>query len=86
MRTGIDFADANRMLCELSSVRVTCEECGRSSSLGFPQLQAATSNGIYSYQRLCERLRCQECPPQPRQWRRLDIRPNWRGVAAQSVA
>lgn len=86
MRGVVEYSDANRMLCELSSVQVSCEECGRSTSLGFKELQSATFSGVYSFERLCERLRCKDCPPRPRPWRRLDIKPLWRGMAAQSVA
>lgn len=80
LRGAIGYADANRLLCELASVKVECEECGRASVLGFQELQSATFSGAYSYRMLCEKLRCSQCPPRPRRWRKLSIAPVWRGV------
>lgn len=88
MRSGIEYADANRLLCELASLQVTCEECGRSNALGFRDLQSASFAGVHSYQRLCEKLRCRECPPAPQLWRRIKVAPVWRGTdtSRQTVA
>lgn len=81
VQSGLSSADANRMLCELASVEVACETCGRESVLGFQQLQRATFSGVYSYSMLAERLKCSECPPTPRSWRKLELRPQWRNGA-----
>jgi hypothetical protein len=81
-----DHAEADRLLCELTGVEVECDDCGRKSFLGFTELQAATFAGVFSYSRLVERLRCRECPPMPRKWRRLSVCPHWRGSGAQTVA
>ncbi|PYE25063.1 hypothetical protein C8J32_10416 [Rhizobium sp. PP-CC-3A-592] len=78
MQNSVAYPESNRMLCELTSVQVTCEECGRSNSLGFEALQRATFSGVYSYELLVARLKCKVCPSTPRRWRRLRVRPEWR--------
>jgi hypothetical protein len=75
---GVESSDAMRMLSELVSIQVTCEECGRDKSLGFTELSTATFAGAYNYRLLRERLKCASCPPMPRQWRRLKLSPTWR--------
>jgi len=78
MRGGIEYADANRLLCELVSIQVSCEECGHDRSLGFGELSGANFAGAYNFGLLSERLKCSNCPPMPRPWRRLQLRPTWR--------
>jgi hypothetical protein len=81
MRGSLEYADANRLLCELVSIQVTCEECGHDRSLGFEELSGATFAGAYNYRLLSERLKCSNCPPMPRPWRRLQLSPRWRGAS-----
>lgn len=78
MQGSVSKTESTRLLCELASIDITCEECGRQNTLGFQALQSATFSGVYSYQLLVERLRCKTCPPMPRRWRRLKVRPEWR--------
>jgi hypothetical protein len=75
---GLGSVDAERMLCELVSIQVVCEECGHDRSLGFSELSGATFAGAYNYRLLSERLKCSGCPPMPRPWRRLRLNPTWR--------
>ena len=86
MRREVERKDAVRMLSELRSVKVTCEECGRSTDMGFDELQGASFAGVYSYGRLCERLKCNKCDDKPGKWRRLVVSPTWRSVGSQVIA
>ena len=81
MRGGVEYSNANRMLCELVRLEVECEECGRVGVLGQDALKNATFAGTFSYGLLANKLTCSECPRQPRQWRRLQLRPIWRDTA-----
>lgn len=78
MRGSCEHIDENRMLSELVSLRVACEDCGRDRCLGFAELSRASFAGAYNFRLLRERLSCSECPSMPRQWRRLRLHPIWR--------
>jgi len=67
-----------RLVVELSSVYVACDDCGHNRMLYLSNLKQATELGVQSYRDLCRKIRCGECPPRPPQSRNLTIRPTWR--------
>lgn len=86
MRGVVEYSSANRLLCELSRLEIECGDCGRTGVLDFKALQRATFGGTFSYGMLASKLFCSECPPRPRPWRRLALRPTWRESPRQTMA
>lgn len=83
--SGVKHVDAMRLIVELSSVYVACGHCGRSRVLTATNLQAVASVGAHSFEQLCRKIRCSECPKLPLADRSLTIRPSWL-PASQSIA
>lgn len=69
--------DADRLLVELTRVYVACDDCGRSKVMGVADLIGATQRGLHTFADLCHAFRCTECPPRPRGFRNLTVRPSW---------
>lgn len=80
----VDHPDALRLVVELESVYVACDDCGHSRTLRLSNLRQAASLGVHNYMQLCRKIRCSECPKQPPAYRNLTIRPSW--FAATAVA
>ncbi|MCV9909698.1 hypothetical protein OIV19_19035 [Brucella sp. HL-2] len=73
----INHPDANRLIVELSSVYVACDDCGHSRVLYRSNLKIAAGLGVHNYAQLCRKIRCSICPRQPLSSRNLSIRPTW---------
>lgn len=73
----VDHPDALRLVVELESVYVACDDCGHSRTLRLTNLRQAASLGVHNYMQLCRKIRCSECPKQPPAYRNLTIRPSW---------
>ena len=83
----VDHPDALRLVVELESVYVACDDCGHSRVLHLTNLQKAADLGVHNYMQLCRKIRCSECPKMPTAFRNLTIRPSWRGAdLLQSMA
>ena len=79
--------DSKRLIVELSSIYIACDDCGHSRNLGIDNLKRAAHLGVQSYRELCRKLRCGECPRSPPHARNLTIRPLWRcDEVVQTVA
>jgi len=77
VQAGIDD-EGKRLIVELASVYVACDDCGHSRVLYLPNLKRAAEIGVQNYRELCRVIRCGECPKQPPHARNLTIRPIWR--------
>ncbi|SMD18234.1 hypothetical protein SAMN05880593_13445 [Rhizobium sp. RU36D] len=73
----VNHPESRRLVVELTSVYVACDDCGRSSVLRMPEIMMASRKGVQTYQELCQRFRCAECPPLAPAFRNLTIRPTW---------
>jgi hypothetical protein len=83
----VNHPDAMRLVVELDSLYVACDDCGHSRLLGYRNLREAVALGVHNYMQLCRKIRCSECPKAPPLQRNLTIRPKWIDVAAgQTVA
>lgn len=80
--------DGDRLIVEISSVYVACDDCGHSRVLFRGNLQKASALGVHTYRDLCRKIRCGECPSAPPAKRNLSIRPTWHDAAeaVQSIA
>lgn len=67
-----------RLLVELESVYVACDHCGHSRVLRSTNLMKASDLGVHTYNDLCRKVRCGECPRRPLHERNLTLRPTWR--------
>lgn len=86
-RSPVDHPDAMRLVVELSSLYVACDDCGHSRLLGYSNLREASALGVHNYMQLCRKIRCSECPKVPPAQRNLTIRPEWLALdGAQTVA
>ncbi|RVG72476.1 hypothetical protein CN223_27945 [Sinorhizobium meliloti] len=74
----VDHPDALRLVVELDSVYVACDDCGHSRLLRLDNLRKAAELGVHNYMQLCRKIRCSECPKTPPAFRNLTIRPTWR--------
>ena len=70
--------EGKRLIVELASVYIACDDCGHSRVLKLSNLRQAASLGVHTYRDLCRKIRCSECPPRPPIARNLTIRPTWR--------
>ncbi len=70
--------DEQRLIVELASVYVACDDCGHSRVLRTSNLRMAGELGVHTYRDLCFKIRCGECPPALPEFRNLMIRPTWR--------
>ena len=70
--------DARRLLSEILSVYVACDDCGREREISISRLREIQALGIHTYGDLCRKVRCGECPRLPVRNRNLTIRPRWR--------
>lgn len=77
-RPVIDHPDAMRLVVELSSLYVACDDCGHSRTLYLDNLKKASDLGVHNYMQLCRKIRCSECPKTTPAFRNLTIRPVWR--------
>jgi hypothetical protein len=75
--SALQHPDAKRLLAEISSVYVQCDDCGHTRRLFRSNLQAAAAQKVQSYMELCRNLRCSECPKRPPAFRNLTIIPTW---------
>lgn len=83
----IDHPDAMRLIVEISSIYVACDDCGHSRTLTLESLQKAADLGVFNYMQLCRKIRCSECPKTLPAFRNLTIRPTWRrDQTSQSIA
>lgn len=79
MRAKMGAEDqGKRLIVELMSLYIACDDCGHSRFLGLDNLRKAADLGVQSYRDLCRKLRCGECPPSPPHARNLTVRPSWR--------
>jgi hypothetical protein len=86
-RPQIHHPDAMRLVVELSSLYVACDDCGHSRTLKLQNLRQAASLGVHNYMQLCRKIRCSECPKRPPSFRNLTIRPTWvSNTGLQTVA
>jgi len=76
-RPPIDHPDALRLVVELSSLYVQCDDCGHSRTLRLENLRTAASLGVHNFTQLCRKIRCSECPKVSPGQRNLTIRPTW---------
>jgi len=78
MLDGGIVEEGKRLVIELASVYVACDDCGHSRILHLSNLRKAADLGVQDFCELCRKIRCGECPPQPPHARNLTIRPYWR--------
>lgn len=78
MLDGGIFEEGKRLVIELASVYVACDDCGHSRILHLSNLRKAADLGVQDFRELCRKIRCGECPPRPPHARNLTIRPYWR--------
>lgn len=78
MLDGGIVEEEKRLVIELSSVYVACDDCGHSRILYLSNLRKAAELGVQNYRELCRKIRCGECPKAPPNARNLTIRPYWR--------
>lgn len=79
--------DRERLVVELSSVYVQCDDCGHSRTLRLSNLMQASALGVHSYGDLARKIVCGACPRQPAIARNLTLRPTWRcDQVLQSIA
>ncbi len=76
-RAPVDHPEAMRLVVELSSLYVACDDCGHSRVLHLSNLKKAAELGVHNYMQLCRKIRCSECPKTPPALRNLTIRPTW---------
>lgn len=69
--------DGERLVVELSSVYVQCDDCGHFRVLRPSSLARAAALGVHTYRELARKVRCSQCPPQPPSGRNLTLRPTW---------
>lgn len=87
MKRDDPHAHARRLIVELSSLYVACDDCGHSRVLRLPQLKKAADLGVHTFRDLCRKIRCSECPKAPPAARNLTIVPTWSDAGAlQTVA
>ncbi len=86
--TPVNHPDAMRLVIELSSLYVACDDCGHSRVLSIGGLRRASELGVHNYMQLCRKIRCSECPKAPPAYRNLTIRPTWieEAVTSYTVA
>lgn len=77
--------DEHRLIVEMSSVYVQCDDCGHSRVLYLKDLQSAAELGVHNYRELCRKIRCSECPKMPPAFRNLTIRPTWATAAGDHM-
>lgn len=73
----VGHPDAMRLIVELASLYVACDDCGHSRNLGLGNLRRSAELGVHNYMQLCRKIRCSECPKVPPMQRNLTIRPTW---------
>ena len=78
MLDGGIVEEGKRLVIELASVYVACDDCGHSRILHLSNLRKAADLGVQDFRELCRKIRCGECPPRPPHVRNLTIRPYWR--------
>jgi hypothetical protein len=76
-RPAVNHPDAMRLIVELSSIYVACDDCGHSRVLMRENLTKVSDLGVHNYMQLCRKIRCRECPKVPPNKRNLTIRPAW---------
>ncbi len=76
-KAPVDHPDAMRLVVELSSLYVACDDCGHSRVLKLSNLRQAAELGVHNYMQLCRKIRCGECPKRAPPYRNLTIRPTW---------
>ena len=81
-----EHQDAFRLVIELESLYVACDDCGHSRVLKLSNLREAASLGVHNYMQLCRKIRCSECPKVPPSARNLTLRPSWLAGELQTVA
>lgn len=74
----VKHPDAMRLVVEISSLYVACDDCGHSRVLRLENLKTASDLGVHNYMQLCRKIRCSECPKTTPAFRNLTIRPTWR--------
>lgn len=77
LRPPVTHPDAMRLIVELSSLYVACDDCGHSRVLRLGNLRAVSELGVHNYMQLCRKIRCSECPSLPLCDRNLTIIPTW---------
>lgn len=85
MRAPVNHPDALRLVVELASLYVQCDDCGHSRVLRLNGLRQAAELGVHNYMQLCRKIRCSECPKVAPSLRNLSIRPTWLGEASDHV-
>ena len=78
-RPPIDHPDAMRLVVELASLYVACDDCGHTRRLWRSNLRRVSEIGVHNYMQLCRKIRCGECPKLPLMQRNLTIIPTWIG-------
>lgn len=77
-RAGVGMPNCgSRLIVELSSLYVACDDCGHARLLRLRHLRETAAKGVHTFQELCRKIRCGQCPPQPSAFRNLTIRPTW---------
>jgi hypothetical protein len=74
-----------RLLSEIVSVQVTCDDCGHSRVLTSRALRSVQDLGVHTYEDLCRKVRCGECPRQPLRYRSITMKPIWRAGFSQQA-
>lgn len=69
--------DARRLIVELRSLAIACEECGHEGKLRPRNLLSVNERGVHNFGQLCRRVACSRCPPTPYEKRRLRLLPVW---------
>lgn len=77
LKSPIDHPHALRLVVELASLYVQCDDCGHSRLLKAHGLRRASDLGVHNYMQLCRKIRCSECPKLPPGQRNLSIIPTW---------
>ncbi|MBB4063647.1 hypothetical protein [Gellertiella hungarica] len=85
-RAPVDHPNAMRLVVELASLYVACDDCGHSRVLDLNSLKKAAALGVHNYMQLCRKIRCSECPKVPVSARNLTIRPTWVAESVYTVA
>lgn len=77
LKVTANHPDSTRLVVELSSLYVACDDCGNSRVLKLKNLRRTAEMGVHNYMQLCHKVRCSECPNVPPMMRNLTIRPTW---------